>query len=67
MLFFILCHWNKGIFGGSGYQDEWHLLRVNVSRLRGKLGEDSEHQHYIVTEPEVGYFMPLFNPDSNHS
>jgi two-component system KDP operon response regulator KdpE len=43
---------------GNGYQDEAHLLRVNVARLRGKLGEDAESSRYVVTRPGVGYTMP---------
>jgi DNA-binding response OmpR family regulator len=43
---------------GNGYQDEAHLLRVNVARLRGKLGEDAETSRYVVTRPGVGYTMP---------
>jgi DNA-binding response OmpR family regulator len=43
---------------GNGYQDEAHLLRVNVARLRGKLGEDADSSQYVVTRPGVGYTMP---------
>jgi DNA-binding response OmpR family regulator len=43
---------------GNGYQDEAHLLRVNVARLRGKLGESAESTKYVVTRPGVGYMMP---------
>jgi DNA-binding response OmpR family regulator len=43
---------------GNGYQDEAHLLRVNVSRLRAKLGEASGTTKYVVTKPGVGYTMP---------
>ena len=43
---------------GNGYQDEAHLLRVNVSRLRAKLGEASGTTRYVVTKPGVGYTMP---------
>lgn len=43
---------------GNGYQDEAHLLRVNVARLRGKLGEDAESSRYVMTRPGVGYMMP---------
>ncbi|MBM2810559.1 MAG: two component transcriptional regulator, winged helix family [Chloroflexi bacterium] len=43
---------------GNGYQDEAHLLRVNVARLRGKLGETATVTRYVVTRPGVGYTMP---------
>ena len=44
----------RQIWGGS-YQDEMHLLRVNVSNLRRKIEPDPSRPHYIVTEPGVGY------------
>jgi two-component system KDP operon response regulator KdpE len=40
---------------GPGYENEVHLLRVNVSNLRRKLEADPSRPHYIVTEPGVGY------------
>jgi two-component system KDP operon response regulator KdpE len=43
---------------GNGYQDEAHLLRVNVARLRGKLGEDADSSRFVMTRPGVGYTMP---------
>ena len=43
---------------GAGYEGEAHLLRVNVARLRGKLGEDANNPRYVVTRPGVGYLMP---------
>lgn len=43
---------------GNGYQDEAHLLRVNVARLRGKLGEGAENPRYVLTRPGIGYTMP---------
>ncbi|MBI4213621.1 MAG: response regulator transcription factor [Chloroflexi bacterium] len=43
---------------GTGYEGEAHLLRVNVARLRGKLGEDANSARYVVTRPGVGYMMP---------
>lgn len=32
-----------------------HLLRVHISGLRKKLGEDAGSAHFIVTEPGIGY------------
>ncbi|MGB8645389.1 MAG: response regulator [Anaerolineae bacterium] len=40
---------------GVGYQDEMHMLRVNVSNLRRKLEPDVTRPRYIITEPGVGY------------
>ncbi len=40
---------------GGGYEDEMHLLRVNISNLRRKIEPDPARPHYIVTEPGVGY------------
>ena len=40
---------------GVGYDQELHMLRVNVSNLRRKLEPDPARPHYIVTEPGVGY------------
>jgi two-component system KDP operon response regulator KdpE len=40
---------------GSGYENEAHLLRVNVSNLRRKIEPDPTRPYYILTEPGVGY------------
>jgi two-component system KDP operon response regulator KdpE len=40
---------------GMGYEQEMHMLRVNVSNLRRKIEPDPSRPHYIVTEPGVGY------------
>jgi two-component system KDP operon response regulator KdpE len=39
---------------GEGY-DDMHILRVNISNLRGKLEPDPARPTYIHTEPGVGY------------
>lgn len=39
---------------GEGYND-MHILRVNISNLRGKLEPDPSRPTYIHTEPGVGY------------
>jgi two-component system KDP operon response regulator KdpE len=46
---------------GVGYDQEAHLLRVNMSNLRRKLEPDPARPIYILTEPGVGYRlrMPL--------
>ncbi|MBI3944140.1 MAG: response regulator [Chloroflexi bacterium] len=40
---------------GSAYEQEAHLLRVNISNLRRKLEPDPTRPVYILTEPGVGY------------
>ncbi len=40
---------------GSGYENETHILRVNMSNLRRKIEADPTRPHYIITEPGVGY------------
>lgn len=43
---------------GRGYEFEYHVLRVNIARIRGKIGENRKIQEYIKTVPGVGYIMP---------
>ena len=45
----------REIWGGVQYDDALHLLRVNISNLRRKLGDDSTRPSYIVTESGIGY------------
>lgn len=40
---------------GVAYEQETHLLRVNISNLRRKIERDPARPRYIVTEPGVGY------------
>lgn len=40
---------------GEAYQEETHLLRVNLSNLRRKIEPDPTRPRYILTEPGVGY------------
>jgi two-component system, OmpR family, KDP operon response regulator KdpE len=40
---------------GMGYEQEMHMLRVNISNLRRKIEPDPARPRYIVTEPGVGY------------
>lgn len=44
---------------GMGYEDETHLLRVNISNLRRKLEADPTRPTYIITEPGVGYRLQM--------
>jgi two-component system KDP operon response regulator KdpE len=43
------------LWGSGDYEDEAHLLRVNVSNLRRKLEPDPTRPRYLITEPGVGY------------
>ncbi len=40
---------------GSGYQEDAHLLRVNISNLRRKIEDDPANPTFIQTESAVGY------------
>jgi len=40
---------------GMGYEQEMHMLRVNISNLRRKIEPDPARPDYILTEPGVGY------------
>jgi two-component system KDP operon response regulator KdpE len=43
---------------GDGYED-MHILRVNISNLRGKIEPDPARPTYIHTEPGVGYRLKI--------
>jgi two-component system KDP operon response regulator KdpE len=40
---------------GPGYEQEFHLLQVNISNLRAKIEPEPGRSRFIVTEPGVGY------------
>jgi two-component system KDP operon response regulator KdpE len=40
---------------GMGYEEELHMLRVNISNLRRKIEPDPTRPRYLLTEPGVGY------------
>lgn len=42
---------------GEEYSNELHLLQVNMTRLRQKLGDDARNPRYILTRPGIGYMM----------
>lgn len=44
---------------GMGYENETHLLRVNISNLRRKIEADPARPAYILTEPGVGYRLRI--------
>jgi len=44
-----------GLVWGRDHIEEIHYLKVNINRLRSKLGEDTDAPKYIFTERKVGY------------
>jgi len=40
---------------GPGYDNDAHLLRVNISNLRRKIEPEPARPEYIINEPGVGY------------
>jgi two-component system KDP operon response regulator KdpE len=40
---------------GTGFENEYHLLHVNVSNLRRKIEPDPTRPIHLITEPGVGY------------
>ena len=42
---------------GDDYTGEMHLLRVNIARLRSKLGDDSHAPRFILTRIGLGYLF----------
>jgi two-component system KDP operon response regulator KdpE len=40
---------------GTGYEQEFHMLHVNISNLRHKIEHEPARPQFIVTEPGVGY------------
>jgi two-component system KDP operon response regulator KdpE len=40
---------------GAGYEEDLHILRVNLSNLRRKIEPDPTRPRFILTEPGVGY------------
>jgi two-component system KDP operon response regulator KdpE len=40
---------------GVIYEDELHILHVNISNLRHKIESNPAHPQHIITEPGVGY------------
>ncbi len=46
---------------GAGYEQETHMLRVNISNLRRKIEIDPTRPRYVLTEPGVGYRLRADN------
>jgi DNA-binding response OmpR family regulator len=44
---------------GDNFGNDYRVLRVNISRLRQKIEEKDREPTYIVTVPNVGYYIPF--------
>lgn len=44
---------------GENFGSDYRVLRVNISRLRQKIEEKDREPTYIITVPNVGYYIPL--------
>src|ERR671938_1308562 len=42
---------------GPEYENEAHLLRVNIARLRQKLEQDPSTPKHVITRPGIGYYL----------
>ena len=40
---------------GPGYEQDFHILHVNISNLRHKIEPDPTRPRFLITEPGVGY------------
>ena len=47
---------------GAGYEEEDHLLRVNISNLRHKIETDPTQPNFILTDQGVGYRFQVSDP-----
>ncbi|MEK7617359.1 MAG: response regulator transcription factor [Patescibacteria group bacterium] len=50
--------WGSGLEYYTTFSDGEHMLRINVDRIRKKLGENFYNPHFIITQLGVGYMMP---------
>ena len=44
---------------GTAYEQEFHILHVNISNLRRKIEPDPARPQFIITEPGVGYRLKV--------
>jgi two-component system KDP operon response regulator KdpE len=44
---------------GAVYEQEFHILHVNISNLRRKIEPDPTRPQFIITEPGVGYRLRI--------
>lgn len=42
---------------GPEYENEAHLLRVNIARLRQKIEQDPSTPRHVITRPGIGYYL----------
>lgn len=42
---------------GPEYENEAHLLRVNIARLRQKIERDPGSPRHVITRPGIGYYL----------
>lgn len=42
---------------GPEYENEAHLLRVNIARLRQKIEKDAGSPVHVITRPGIGYYL----------
>ena len=42
---------------GPEYENEAHLLRVNIARLRQKIERDPSTPRHVITRPGIGYYL----------
>jgi two-component system, OmpR family, KDP operon response regulator KdpE len=47
----------KCIWTGNPNEDELGVVRVNIARLRRKLGDNIDNPKYIQSEPGLGYSL----------
>jgi two-component system, OmpR family, KDP operon response regulator KdpE len=50
---------------GDEYRGDMDYLKTYISRLRKKLGDDSDKPHYILTERSIGYRFARMTPGSD--
>jgi two-component system KDP operon response regulator KdpE len=46
--------WLNAVWG-AGYDQELHMLHVNISNLRRKIHPEPARPRFLITEPAVGY------------
>ena len=46
---------------GPEYENEAHLLRVNIARLRQKIEKDPSSPRHVITRPGIGYYLAKQN------
>jgi DNA-binding response OmpR family regulator len=51
------------VWGDENYYDDSHLLSVNITRIRHKLGDDPFNPKYVKTMIGIGYMMMKDEPD----